>query len=37
MAARHNPQRILEASFARTSMGGKHGATIVQLKLKYRT
>ena len=31
MAARHNPPRILEASFARASMGGKHGATIAQL------
>ena len=31
VAARQNPPRILEASFVRASMGGKHGATIVQL------
>ena len=31
LTARHNPPRILEASFARASMGGKHGATMVQL------
>ena len=31
VTARHNPPRILEASFARVSMSGKHGATMVQL------